>query len=334
MRCRGPSRGSGPRAAFYAGGGTGRRRIPRRTSAPRAHVGPDLGTALARLLLEVDVELGHPDPLDLVEVGTGRGELLVSVLASVPADVGSRLRITAVDVRRRPVGLDPRIRWIEGWAPGAVPRGLHGLLVAHELLDDVPCDVVEVDARGAPRLVLVDASGAESPGPSLAEDEAWAAYGLDAARARAWLSAWWPLSDVGDRAEIGLPRDDLWHEVVSCLDAGVALAVDYGHVRGTRPVSGTLTGYRSGDVVAPVPDGSCNLTAHVTVDALAHRVGATVVRQREALLALGVRGSLPDHALSVSDPTAYLDALAATSRSAELLDPSGLGAFWWVRTDV
>jgi SAM-dependent MidA family methyltransferase len=299
-----------------------------------AHVGPALGGALARLLLEVDAALGRPDPLDLVDVGTGRGELLVSVLAALPPSVGSRLRITAVDVRRRPVGLDRRIRWIEGWAPNAVPRGVRGLLVAHELLDDVPCDVVAVDSSGVPRLVLVDGAGVESPGPALTDDDAWAAYGLDASRARAWLSAWWPLAAPGDRAELGLPRDDLWASVVGCVDAGIALAVDYGHVRSLRPGTGALAAYRSGDVVVPVPDGSCNVTAHVAVDALAHRAGASVVRQRDALLALGVDGSLPDHALSVSDPATYLDALAAASEAAELLDPAGLGAFWWIRTDV
>lgn len=299
-----------------------------------AHVGPVLGAALARLLLEADAALGRPDPLDLVDVGTGRGELLVSVLASLPPSVGSRLRITAVDVRRRPIGLDRRIRWIEGWAPDAVPRGLRGLLVAHELLDDVPCDVVAVDDDGVPRLVLVDASGDESPGPALDDDAGWATYGLDAARARAWLSAWWPLAAPGDRAEVGLARDDLWQAVVGCVDAGIALAVDYGHVRDARPVLGSLTAYRSGDVVTPVPDGTCNLTAHVAVDALGHRAGATVVRQREALLALGVDGTLPGRPLASSDPAAYLDALAASSQAAELLDPAGLGAFWWIRTDL
>jgi SAM-dependent MidA family methyltransferase len=194
--------------------------------------------------------------------------------------------------------------------------------------------VVEVDSSGLPRLVLVDGSGVESLGPGLTDDDAWAAYGLDTSRVRAWLSAWWPLASPGDRAEIGLARDDLWHDVVSRMDAGIALAIDYGHVRDARPSRGTLTGYRAGDVVAAIPDSACNLTAHVAVDALAYRTGASVVRQRDALLALGIDRSLPDHALSVSDPPAYLDALAASSEAAELLDPIGLGAFWWIRTDV
>jgi SAM-dependent MidA family methyltransferase len=86
--------------------------------------------------------------------------------------------------------------------------------------------------------------------------------------------------------------------------------------------------------VAAVPDGARNITAHVAVDALAHRTGAVVMRQRDALLRLGVDAALPDHARSLAEPAAYLDALAAASQAAELLDPGGLGAFWWIRTDV
>ena len=163
------------------------------------------------------------------------------------------------------------------------------------------------------------------------------AFGVVVAAAAAWTSLrLLPPGPARVRltALPGLALRFLWQSVVAHVDAGIALAVDYGHVRDARPESGSLTAYRSGDVVAAVPDGSCNLTAHVAVDALAHRVGASVVRQRQALHELGVDGVLPDHALSLRDPAAYLDALAAASQAAELLGPAGLGAFWWIRTDV
>ncbi|MEJ7704886.1 MAG: hypothetical protein WKF47_15060 [Geodermatophilaceae bacterium] len=44
-----------------------------------AHVGPAFATAVAELLGRVDHALGHPPRLDLVDVGSGRGELLVEV---------------------------------------------------------------------------------------------------------------------------------------------------------------------------------------------------------------------------------------------------------------
>ena len=63
-------------------------------------------------------------------------------------------------------------------------------------------------------------------------------------------------------------------------------------------------------------------------------IGLFIYSYGAALVTHGVDASLPDHALSVSDPPAYLDALAASSEAAELLDPNGLGAFWWIRNDV
>lgn len=316
-------------ARFYAGA------VPRDHFRTSAHVGTALARALAVVVAEIDEALGLPASLDVVDVGAGDGALLAGLLSASPPCVADRLRPLAVDVRPRPEELDPRVAWVQGAAPDAVPSGVRGLLLAHELLDDVPVDVVEVDAAGVPRLVLVGLDGAEALGPALADDEGWAAHRLDASRVRAWMSAWWPLASPGSRAEIGLARDDLWAELVSRVDAGTALAVDYGHVRDERLGSpGTLTAYREGALVAAVPDGSRNLTAHVAVDALAYRTGASVVRQRAALQALGITGALPAPSLASSDPAVYLDVLAAATHDAELLDPAGLGAFWWVRTDL
>ncbi len=289
------------------------------------HVGPVLAGALAVLLEDVDRRLGRPSVVDVVDVGAGAGELLEALLDSLPDDLRDRVRATGVDVRRRPVSLDPRIGWIRGAAPEAVPTDIRGLLLAHEWLDDVPLDVVEVDDRGATRTVLVDGDGVESLGPEVDDDGA------------AWLARWWPVARPGDRAEVGLPRDEAWRTCVDHVAAGTALAVDYGHVSADRAAGrwsrGTLTAYRGGRVVATVPDGRRNLTAHVAVDAVAASVGATVSRQRAALLGLGVDASLPGRALADHDPSAYADSLERAGQAAELLDPSGLGAFSWLRVD-
>src|SRR6266511_1878356 len=124
-----------------------------------------------------------------------------------------------------------------------------GVLLATEWLDNVPVDVVE-----AGRYVLVDEAGEERLGPPVEPDDA------------AWLAAWWP---DAERAEVGLPRDAAWASAVSALARGLAVAVDYGHFRTARPAFGTLTGFRGGRHVAPVPDGTCDLTAHVAWDAVA-----------------------------------------------------------------
>ena len=111
-----------------------------------------------------------------------------------------------------------------------------------------------------------------------------------------------------------------------------ALAVDYGHLRATRPPGGTLAGYRAGRQVPPVPDGSCDLTAHVAVDAVAAAGGAPyrLVSQRAALRGLGVDGARPPLGRAATDPGGYLRALAAASAAAELTDPAGLGGHWWL----
>ncbi len=293
------------------------------------HVGPVLARALLVLLREVDARLGRPPSLDVVDVGAGGGELLAALLHEADDELAGRLRLVGVDLLPRPDGLDDRIVWIEGEAPEAVPA-VHGLLVAHEWLDELPVDVVVLDDDGALRTVLVDDDGTESVGGPASDEAAQ------------WTRTWWDGLAPGDRAEVGAARDEAWRACVARLSAGTALAVDYGHVRAEREpgryAAGTVAGYRDGSVVPPRPDGSVNLTAHVAMDsAAAHGLAGTAyppVRQRDALLALGVSAALPDLALARTDPDAYADALALASQASELLDPAGLGAFWWLRHDV
>jgi SAM-dependent MidA family methyltransferase len=85
-----------------------------------------------------------------------------------------------------------------------------------------------------------------------------------------------------------------------------------------------------------VPDGSCDITAHVALDACAQAgadAGATatlVTTQRAALTALGVTSRRPPIDLAREDPPEYLAALATALEAGELLDPDGLGAFGWL----
>lgn len=260
--------------------------------------------AVARLLRWVDEELGHPRGLDLVDVGAGRGELLAGVLAALPTEVAARVRPYAVERAERPSGLDARIRWV-----AAPPERTTGLLFANEWLDNVPLEVAQ-DGR----YVLVAPDGTESPGGPV--------DGAD----RAWLERWWP---GGGRAEIGRTRDEAWAGAVASLERGLAVAVDYGHTRDARPPYGTLTGFRAGREVAPVPNGSCDVTAHVAMDSCAGP-GAVLLSQREALTALGVSGARPALGLASADPVAYVRGLAAAGEAAELTARGGLGDFVWL----
>ncbi|WP_030236102.1 MULTISPECIES: SAM-dependent methyltransferase [unclassified Streptomyces] len=269
--------------------------------------------AVARLLCRVDEALGRPAVLDFVDMAAGRGELAAGVLDALPADVAARTRVWAVEVAERPESLDHRIEWT-----AAPPRGTSGLLFANEWLDNVPVEVAEVDSAGVTRLVLVREDGTERLGEPV---------GGAAAR---WLERWWPLpGEEGLRAEIGLPRDEAWAAAVATLDRGLAVAVDYAHTVGTRPPFGTLTGFREGRETAAVPDGSCDITAHVALDACA-LPGGRLLPQHEALHALGVTGARPPLALASTDPTAYVRALASAGEATELTARGGLGDFCWL----
>jgi SAM-dependent MidA family methyltransferase len=297
----------------------------RRPDGPGAHFRTSVhasslfATAVLTLLDRVDTALGHPDPLDLVDVGAGRGELLTAVAATAPAPLRTRLRLSAVERAARPDHLSPDVTWTDTVPPYT------GLLFANEWLDNVPVDVAELDASGIARLVLVEPdTGEEDLGPPLTDADT------------DWLRRWWPLRRPGHRAELGAPRDAAWADAVARLVRGLAVAVDYGHIADARPSGGTLTGYASGRQVFPVPDGSCDLTAHVAMDAVAaagEAAGADATihsDQRSVLRGLGLDGRRPPRELASKDPAGYLRALAAASEAGELLDPGGLGAFRWL----
>jgi SAM-dependent MidA family methyltransferase len=252
----------------------------------------------------------------VVDIGAGGGELLAALHARDPS-----LDLVGVDLAERPAGLPTEIAWQH-----EVPATTGALLIANEWLDDVPVEVVELTDDGW-RLLLVDpATGAERLGPPPADDDA------------DWLATWWPAeaAEAGARAEVGRPRDVAWAAAVGRLTDGLAVAIDYAHDRGSRPPAGSLTGYRDGRQVPPVPDGSCDVTSHVALDACAAAgigAGATatlLTTQRTALTALGVRRDSPPYELSRTDPAGYLRALTRAGEAAELTDPGGLGGFGWL----
>ena len=307
-------------AALYSPGGFyARGEPPARHFRTSVHVSPSYAVAIWELLRQVDAGLGHPGRIDLVDIGAGRGELLEQVLAAAVPGLAGRIAACAVEVAPRPAGLDPRI----GWQP-APPAGITGLVIASEWLDNVPLDVVELTAAG-PTVVQVDpATGAERPGrpPDPAD--------------LAWVRAWWPLAVCGDRAEVGRTRCEAWAGVIRRIDRGVAVAADYGHVKAARPAWGTLTGYLEGRAVAPLPDGSRDITAHVALDACAvagQAAGASetvLTTQRAALRGLGLTARRPSPALAAADPERYARALGLASVNAELVDAEGLGGFGWL----
>ncbi|MFI6981936.1 SAM-dependent methyltransferase [Embleya sp. NPDC050154] len=278
------------------------------------HASPLFARALADLARTAGLDT-------VVDVGAGRGELLIALCRIAP-----HLELIGVDVADRPEALPLSI----AWGP-EIPPGRTALLIANEWLDNVPADVAEVDEHGVPRLVEVDVrSGHERLG-AVTDD-----------RDARWLDRWWPLvgAEPGARAEIGDPRDLAWAGAIERLERGVAVAIDYGHLADGRPPYGTLAGYRQGRQVPPVPDGTCDVTCHVAMDAVAAAGEAAGARdtvlttQRHALRALGVVGHRPPYELARTDPVGYLAGLRDAGEAGELTAKGGLGDFHWLAQGV
>jgi SAM-dependent MidA family methyltransferase len=293
----------------------GRDGFYRAASGPGGHFTTATHGTLGAVLAGAVVRLARENGLThVVDVGAGRGELLRHMYAADPA-----LRLTGVDVVARPQTLEAVVEWQVARGGATLPHTLHGLdgalVLAHEWLDVVPCPIAEVDDDGGLRLVLVDTeTGTEVLGQHLDGDEL------------AWAAIHWVTDSPGDRVEVGLSRDLAWADLLSRVVRGVVVAVDYGHRAGDRPAGGTLAAYRKGRVVTPVPDGSCDLTAHVAMDTLDHD---ELVDQRTALRGLGVDGRAPSLDLATSDPQRYLRGLADSSAAAALTAPGGFGDFLW-----
>ncbi|GAA1833297.1 SAM-dependent methyltransferase [Microlunatus capsulatus] len=288
---------------------------------PSAHfrtastLGPELADAVAALLRD------RPEVGRVVELGAGEGALLRG-LGAVRPD----LALVGVDVRGRPPGLAGALGWVgdrwdvrgDRWADGAVPDlladGPPTLVLAVEWLDDLPCPVVSRTGTGWHEL-----------------DADLEPRGVPAAADEAWLRRWWP---DGERAEVGRTRDAAWAAVVRALaggPGGAALAVDYGHERGSRPPAGSVAAFRAGRAVAPRPRADRNLTAHVALDAVA--AAGTAAGARTVLV--GRQAEVLPRLLPPVPPSADpLAALAARSRRQALTAPAGWGAHRWLLQEV
>jgi SAM-dependent MidA family methyltransferase len=278
---------------------------------------PQIGELLARALITL-MDLESLDTL--VDMGCGRGELLEQVHR-----LGPHIRCIGVDVVARP-RLDEGISWIQSPGGMQLPDELDAmtdaLAFANEWLDVVPCPIAQIDDDGELRDVLViPSTGEERLGDPVSSTD------------RQWCQRFWPTDRLkpGDRVEVGGTRDKAWDDLVSRVASGLAVAVDYAHTIDHRPGPGTLTGFKEGRQVPPVPDGSCDLTAHVAMDSLTHD---SIVDQRTVLKGLGISGETPSYDLSRRNPAEYLQSLSTASVATLLTARGGLGDFLWAFTPV
>jgi SAM-dependent MidA family methyltransferase len=304
------------------------------TTSPEAS--PAFGYALTRHVQDVDLLLGTPTPMRVVEFGPGLGTLARDLLDRLKRDdpnLYARLRYTLVDVspslaatqrdrlfREHEAGVEWRS------AEDPLAQATQGAVIANEVVDAFPVHVVE-NHEGQLREHYVGLGDEGNLKPQLGplSDEAL----------RRFLVEQGITLEPSERIEINLAADTWLAQIAERLERGVVLIIDYGDTAPSRysPArrEGTLLGYHRGAVTDNLlaRPGEQDLTALVDFTALersAVRAGfdvAGLTRQAPFLLGLGLGTDIrPEHEAT------ELDAVLALRRGMHgLLDMGGLGRF-------
>lgn len=287
------------------------------------HVHPVFGSLLASGLRAMWEALGQPQPFRLVEVGAGDGTLarqLLEHLKGLPLEYAAAER--SPGARARLAGLP--IRVVQDIRD--VGEGLTGVVIANELLDNLPFRRVRRAAEGLAE-VCVGLKGDRFVEVEVPCDPALAALA--------------PRLRPGEEGTVPVHAVDFLNRLAAVLARGYALLIDYGSSSGRPP--GPVHGYRRHRVVDEIlaEPGTADITAGVDFGSLARRAEelgfATLgpVTQREALLALGFdrwnEQERDRQARLLEDRSIEaIRAWGGRSRASLLVDPTGLGRLRWL----
>jgi SAM-dependent MidA family methyltransferase len=306
-------------AGFYAQHGAAGRRGDFITSA---EVGPLFGAVLGRALDTWWHAMGQPSPFRVVEAGAGRGTLARSVLAAAPA-CGESLRYVLVERSarlREEHPDDPRVASQADMPQDPQP----GVVLANELLDNLPFDLVEWRAgRWHDVRIAVDGAG-ELVETLVLRTEPVA---VDV-----------PSPRDGDRVPIQRAAARWLDHALHITPIGRVLVVDYADrsaAMADRPWREWVRTYREHDRGGdPLADpGRQDVTCEVAIDQLEAVAPLTTESSQASFLRAHGIDELVAEGRRVWSERAGLGDLAALRarsrvREAEaLLDPAGLGAF-------
>jgi SAM-dependent MidA family methyltransferase len=295
---------------------------------------PEISPMFARCFALQAVQVMDQVGGDILELGPGSGLFaadLYGELKSVGKAPGRyRLLEVSPDLRERqrqviaarfPGDLD-RFEWID-----ALPDRIRGMVIANEVLDVVPFDIVhrehgELRERG----VIVTEAGF-----------AWDDVGLPEGELKRRAEAVVPPGDYGYTTEISLAAEALVRTLSSSLEAGLVVFIDYGFSEREyyhpQRSGGTLRcHYRHRFHGDPFfMPGLQDITAHVDFTAMARAAeqGASEVygftTQAYFLISCGLAVLV-----SSGDPTATLSKLKASSAVHRLISPSEMGELFKV----
>ena len=281
-------------------------------------VGPLFGVVLASFLDVEWTRLGRPDPFTVVDAGAGPGTLARSVLAAAP-ECAEAMRYVAVELspaqrQRHPAGVESVARLAD--------EPFDGVIIANELLDNLPFRLAVYDQGWREAFVEQDGSGGWSERLSGVFDPVPDHLPRDAAHgARA------PLVDRAAR----------WvREATAQLNRGTVIAIDYGVATtgelANRPWREWLRTYRRnerGDHYLRGP-GTQDITTEIGFDQLAP---PDALRTQAQFLRLhGIAELVEEGRRHWAEHAGHPDlrAMRMRSRISEseaLLDPAGLGGF-------
>ena len=297
----------------------------------------------------------RPDQiLTLVEVGPGEGDLAADLITEIERLAPPWLALLRLALVERNPGMAERqrrrlaatrwccpLQWTSLEDLAAAP--VHGVVLAHELLDAFPVERLVV-RDGAMHQCVVQLHTPSGLAPELR----WGDRALPEALHH-------QLRWAARSCAITLPPVDApegwtteWHTEVrpwlenaaAAVSSGVMLVIDYAHAAAryytaARP-QGTLLAYRRQQASPSLLEnpGDCDLTAHLCLETLIQQAaesgwGATGhCRQGEALLSLGLSHRL--HSLQTLPGSRISEAFSRREALLRLVDPAALGSFFWL----
>ncbi len=289
-------------------------------------VSPWFGRTIAR---SVEPWLRQEGRSTLVEVGAGSGTLLAPLVEALESKPDSVVAVDASPAARDALSTGG---FETAGDMGALTEPIRGVVVANELLDNLPM-----------RLGVRAGDGWEERWVGLDGDSLVLVSVAARADTIEWLEAYaGPVPD-GGVVEVQLEAAQWLRDAISLLERGVVLIIDYGATAeelSPRRAIGTLRTYRAHHL-GPDPllePGATDITADVNFTALlgvASDAGAAAElhRQDDFLAALGLRDTLTDLRRQELELAKGDDAMARLKVRSELKDaetllhPRGLGDF-------
>ena len=300
------------------------------TTAPE--LSPLFGAAICSTLLPVLEALKEKGfPTQILEFGAGTGKLASSILGrlndlgfsldcydiiEISPDLAQRQQQHLSNIIKE-LKLSTKCNWLS-----ALPRDFNGVIIANEVIDAIPCDVI------------------------IYQNGFWYWYGVSFKDGELTWEAGLPveqslLSDSllndnfseGYVTELHAPANAWMHEVAKQLDSGLFLAFDYGFPESEyyhpQRVEGTLMAHHRHLAIQDpfyLP-GLCDLTAHVEWSQIA-RTALTenaddvfLTNQAAYLLDAGIG----DIALEIGDPSDPATFLPISNSLQKLLSESEMG---------